>query len=88
MITITQSGSAITEEIKVAYEITLKTIVVEYSLALFNPQSGDYQDNLAAAFSCTPSKQDWDNWLSGWTSCGYSLSSNPILVNSFVQPSY
>jgi hypothetical protein len=88
MITITQSGSAITEEIKAAYGITPATKVYEYSYNLINIQDNDIQADLTAAFTHIPTLHDWDNHLSGWASCGYFLSSQPVLINTFAQPSY
>ncbi|HHP7229466.1 MAG TPA: hypothetical protein ACFCUY_01245 [Xenococcaceae cyanobacterium] len=52
--------------------------VFEYSLSVINCD-GDVQ-NLTAAFTSVPSDADVSNWLSGWSSIGYSLLSQPILI--------
>ncbi len=52
--------------------------IYEYRLTVANNQN-DTQ-NLTATFNHSPSFQDWQDWLSGWFSCGYSLSSVPALI--------
>lgn len=56
-------------------------VVYEYSFKVFNRQYNDTQD-LTAAFISQPTDQDWQQWLSGWTSCGYRLCSSPLLINT------
>ncbi|MEN9871856.1 MAG: hypothetical protein RLZZ171_2848 [Cyanobacteriota bacterium] len=56
--------------------------VYEYSFSLINTTDNDTQDNLTAAFTFIPTLIDWQEWLSGWISCGYSLSSSPQLIRT------
>jgi hypothetical protein len=56
-------------------------VVYEYSFKVFNPERQDPQD-LTAAFISQPTAQDWEQWLTGWTSCGYRLCSTPQLINT------
>ncbi|MEL6928201.1 MAG: hypothetical protein AAFO95_06180 [Cyanobacteria bacterium J06600_6] len=58
-----------------------KSTVFEFILSIHNPQDNDTQ-TLTAAFPSFPSTEDWQNWLSGWTSCGYSLTSQPVLIHT------
>lgn len=58
------------------------SIVYEYSFSLINTTDNDTQDNLTAAFTFIPTLIDWQEWLSGWISCGYSLSSSPQLIRT------
>jgi hypothetical protein len=53
--------------------------VFEFSLDVTN-NDGDIQ-NLTASFRSFPSAQDWANWLSGWSSIGYSLLGSPLLID-------
>lgn len=55
--------------------------VYEYSLIVVNPQDNDSQ-KLTAAFSYLPTSQDWQQWLTGWLDCGYSLYSEPFLIRT------
>lgn len=55
--------------------------VYEYSLIVVNPQDNDSQ-KLTAAFGFTPTATDWQQWLSGWSSCGYSLLGQPRLLRT------
>ena len=55
--------------------------VFEFILSVHNPQDNDTQ-TLTAAFPSSPSPQDWQHWLSGWTNCGYSLSTQPVLIRT------
>ena len=55
--------------------------VYEYALTVFNSRDNDAQ-KLTAAFTSIPSFQDWQQWLTGWNSCGYSLVSTPQLVRT------
>jgi hypothetical protein len=52
--------------------------VFEYALSVID-RDGDVQ-NLTAAFTFVPFNADVSNWLSGWSSIGYSLLSQPILI--------
>ncbi|MGL5834256.1 MAG: hypothetical protein ACRC1Z_13625 [Waterburya sp.] len=63
------------------FRVQPATTVYEYSFSLFNPEDNDLQDNLTAAFPSIPTADDWAAWLSGWNSCGYSLSTTPQLIN-------
>jgi hypothetical protein len=54
--------------------------VFEFSLSVID-REGDLQ-KLTAAFRSFPSDRDWSNWLSGWSSCGYSLVSQPVLIKA------
>ena len=58
-----------------------KALVREYALSVVNPQDNDIQE-LTAAFTHSPSSQDWDNWLSGWRSINYRLQSPPQLIRA------
>jgi hypothetical protein len=58
------------------------TTVYEYSLTLINTIDHDIQDNLTAAFTHIPTLNDWQQWLSGWTDCGYKLQSQPQLLRT------
>lgn len=58
------------------------TTVYEYSLTVVNSQDNDTQ-HLTAAFTNLPSPQDWQQWLSGWLDCGYSLATEPVLIRTF-----
>ncbi len=66
---------------KTAPQIQKPRIVYEYSLTVANSEDKDTQE-LTAAFSFIPSLQDWQQWLDGWNSCGYSLSSSPNLIRT------
>lgn len=60
----------------------LKSIsIYEYRLTVSNFLDKDSQ-NLTATFDRSPSFQDWQDWLSGWFSCGYSLASVPSLIRT------
>lgn len=54
--------------------------VYEYALAVHNATDKDTQ-NLTAAFTHIPTTDDWTVWLADWNSCGYSLSTQPQLIN-------
>jgi hypothetical protein len=54
--------------------------VYEYALTVVNSDDRDTQI-LTAAFTFIPSVADFQQWLSGWISCGYFLSSTPQLIN-------
>jgi hypothetical protein len=54
--------------------------VYEYALTVVNSDDRDTQI-LTAAFTFIPSVTDFQQWLSGWISCGYFLSSTPQLIN-------
>jgi hypothetical protein len=56
-------------------------VVYEYSFQVFNSEHQDTQE-LTAAFVSQPTAQDWEQWLTGWTSCGYRLCSTPQLINT------
>jgi hypothetical protein len=70
--TIAQSTQSVQSKISLVYE---------YSLVVLNPEDNDTQ-LLNAAFSSLPSLEDWQNWLSGWNSCGYSLLAKPQLIRT------
>ena len=55
--------------------------VFEFALAVHNNADNDTQ-SLIAAFSSFPSPEDWQQWLDGWTNCGYSLDSEPLLIRT------
>ena len=55
-------------------------IVYEYWFTVTNSQDNDTQE-LTAAFTSIPTPADWQQWLMGWNSCGYSLDSQPILIH-------
>jgi hypothetical protein len=61
--------------------ILTQSTVFEFAFSVCNSQDNDTQ-TLIAAFSSFPSHQDWQQWLSGWTMCGYSLSSVPVLIRT------
>lgn len=56
-------------------------IVYEYSFTVHNSKDKDTRE-LIAAFTSIPSLQDWQQWLSGWNSCDYFLSSSPNLIRT------
>lgn len=58
----------------------LVNTVYTYSLSVVD-SLGDVQ-HLKAAFSSIPTSQDWLNWLNGWTRTGYSLHTQPQLINA------
>jgi hypothetical protein len=60
-------------------EVQTRT-VYEYALIVHNAKDNDTQ-NLTAAFTFIPTSHDWLQWLSGWTDCGYLLSSPATLIN-------
>lgn len=60
---------------------TNRVKVYEYALTVVNPIDNDTQ-KLTAAFSFLPAFEDWQNWLFGWNSCGYSLQSPPQLIHT------
>jgi hypothetical protein len=62
-------------------QIQIRT-VYEYALIVHNAKDNDTQ-NLTAAFTHIPTSDDWQQWLTGWNSCGYLLSSTPRLINVF-----
>ena len=70
--TIAQSSASIQPSIRRVYE---------YALTVVNSTDNDTQE-LTAAFTSIPSSQDIQQWLSGWNSCGYSLSSQPQLIRT------
>ena len=55
--------------------------VYEYALTVVNSADNDTQV-LTAAFTSFPSLEDWQHWLSGWNSCGYSLNTEPVLIRT------
>ena len=55
--------------------------VFEFAFSVYSFADDDTQ-TLTAAFSSFPSPKDWQQWLSGWTSCGYSLSTEPVLIRT------
>ena len=55
--------------------------VYEYALIVVNPIDNDTQA-LTAAFTFIPAPEDWQYWLSGWNSCGYSLIADPQLIRT------
>ena len=55
--------------------------VYEYALTVIDPQDNDTH-KLTAAFTFIPSPHDWQQWLSGWCSCGYQLQSQPQLIRT------
>lgn len=61
--------------------ILTQSTVFEFAFTLHNSTDNDTQV-LTAAFTSFPSPKDWQNWLSGWSSCGYSLASQPLLVRT------
>ncbi len=70
--TITQSPASIQTPIQKVYE---------YALTITNTDDNDTQE-LIAAFTSIPSSQELKQWLTGWNSCGYSLSTQPILIRT------
>lgn len=61
--------------------ILTQSTVFEFAFSLYNSNDNDTQ-TLIAAFSSFPSSEDWQQWLSGWASCGYSLSTEPVLIRT------
>ena len=62
-----------------SFKVTqLSKKVYQYSLKVIDSEQ-DVQ-NLTAAFTSIPSQQDWSDWLSGWSSIGYSLFGSPRLI--------
>ena len=61
--------------------ILTQSTVFEFAFSLYNSSDNDTQ-TLTAAFSSFPSSEDWQQWLSGWGSCGYSLSTEPVLIRT------
>ncbi len=57
------------------------TVVYEYCLTVVNTEDKDTQ-YLTAAFSFLPTSEDWQQWLKGWNSCGYSTLTQPQLVRT------
>ena len=55
--------------------------VYEYGFTVTNTEDNDTQE-LTAAFISLPKLEDWQQWLSGWNSCGYQLSATPTLINT------
>ena len=55
--------------------------VYEYALTVSNSIDNDIQE-LVAAFTFIPSLEDWQQWLSGWFDCGYSLNKQPVLIRT------
>ena len=58
-----------------------QSVVFEFAFSVYNSTDNDTQ-TLTAAFPSFPSSSDWQNWLSGWFDCGYSLNSEPILIRT------
>ena len=63
--------------------------VYEYALIVVNPIDNDTQALICeavsfrtAAFTFIPAPEDWQYWLSGWNSCGYSLIADPQLIRT------
>ena len=50
----------------------------EYRLTVANEDKDT--ENLTAVFDHSPSFQDWQEWLSGWSACSYTLTSVPALI--------
>jgi len=69
----------IADAIGSTYQARKVNSLYEYRLTVAN-QDNDTQ-NLTAVFDHLPSFQDWHDWLSGWSYCGYSLSSVPALIS-------
>jgi hypothetical protein len=57
------------------------TVIYEYSFTVINSIDNDTQ-KLTAAFASLPTVKDWSQWLTGWISCGYSLTSQPQLIRT------
>ena len=62
-------------------DILAQSKVFEFAFSVHNCVDNDTQ-TLIAAFSSFPSSEDWQQWLSGWASCGYSLSTDPVLIRT------
>lgn len=58
-----------------------QSVVFEFAFSVHNSDDNDTQ-TLIAAFRSFPSPEDWQNWLSGWTDCGYFLNSEPVLIRT------
>lgn len=54
------------------------SLVYEYSLSVVCKEN---REHLTAAFRFVPNAKNWDEWLSGWKECGYSLLDSPQLIN-------
>lgn len=58
-----------------------QSVVFEFAFSVYNSADNDTQ-TLIAAFPSFPSPKDWQNWLSGWSDCGYCLQSEPLLIRT------
>lgn len=61
--------------------ILTQSNVFEFTFYVHNSADNDTQ-SLIAAFPSFPTPEDWQSWLSGWSSCGYALASKPQLIRT------